>query len=98
MSSTKPKPDFTMRELFHEIAGMDQNVDLGEKLTTRDMMPIFDVCSMKAVRERIRPLVRAGVLIPTRVKRENMIGVVGPRPAYAVNPTATWDDVWEALA
>lgn len=91
------KPDFTMRELFKEIAGMDQDVDLGETLTTREMMPLFDVQSLKSVRARIRPLVTAGILVCTRKKVKNMAGVTAPVPAYAVNPTKSWGDVLKVV-
>lgn len=96
-SSDMPEPQFTMNELLEEIAGLDQDVDLGEALTTREMMPLFGVRSQKSVRLRIRPLVYAGVLVVTSKTIKNMAGHLVPVTAYAVNPTATWEDLKGAI-
>lgn len=96
-SNDAPAPGFTMRELLEEIAGTPPAIDLGEELTTREMMPLFNVRTQASVRSRIRPLVEAGVLLAVRVQRENMVGFRSAVPAYAVNPTKTWDDVLSAL-
>jgi len=97
MSSDKPEPNFTMKDLLNEIADLDQDVDLGEKLTTRNFKEVLGLGSMSATRRRIRPLVEAGVLIPVRVKRKNMAGVESHVPAYAVSPTTTWDNLEKVL-
>lgn len=97
MSLDKPTPNFNMRDLLNEIAEIDQDVNLGEKLTTRDFKSILGLGSMSATRKRIRPLVQAGVLIPIKVTRKNMAGVDSHIPAYAVSPTATWEDVEKLL-
>lgn len=93
MSSDKPSPNFDMRDLLNEIAEIDQDIDLGEKLTTREFKSILNLGSMSATRRRIRPLVKSGILIPIRVKRKNMAGVDSMVPAYAVNPSASWNEV-----
>jgi len=94
---TTPKPDFTMRELLEEMAGIDQDIDLGESLTTREFMGLLGLGSMKTTRKRIRPLVESGILVVTRVQRKNMAGFDSSVPAYAVDPTATWEEAEELL-
>lgn len=96
--SSQPEPDFTMAELLEEILGASMNnVDLGEKLTTREIKNLLGLGSMKTTRNRIRPLVEAEVLIATRVTRPNIAGFNSTVPAYAVNPAATWEQVEDTL-
>lgn len=96
-SNEKPVPNFTMKDVLKEIGEIDQDVDLGETLTTREFKKILGLGSMKSTRRRIRPLVESGVLLVTRVTRPNMAGFRSRVPAYAISPDATLDDLERAL-
>lgn len=92
-----PKPDFTMRQLLEEIADIDQDLELGERLTTREIREVLGYRSMSTIRRKIRPLVESGVLIAVKVQRPNMSGGKSSVPAYVVNPNAEWSSAIEAL-
>ena len=95
--SSIPKPDFTMSDLLREMAGIDQDVDLGEKLTTREFMEALGKKSMSTARRNIRPLVMKKILIPVSKTVTNMAGVETTVPAYTTHPSATWEDVERVL-
>jgi len=96
-SNDKPAPSFTIRDILEEMVDLDQDVDLGEKLTTREFMKILKLGSPGATRNRIRPLVMNKVLIPVQKEVTNMAGIDTRVAAYAANPTADWKDVERAL-
>lgn len=98
-SNEKPTPNFTMSDLIREIAGIDQDIPLEDKVTTREFMALLGLGSMQATRMRIRPLVMAKppVLLPVRASRPTMAGTTTSVPAYAANPGVSWDYVMEVL-
>jgi hypothetical protein len=88
-----------MAELIKEMAGIDQDIDLGDKVTTREFMAALGLGSMQATRARLRPLAMCDppVLLPVRAPRKSMAGVLTNVPAYAVSPTVSWEDVLRIL-
>ena len=86
-----PEPGFTMQELLQQVFALE--APLGESITTKEFMDLSGVGSMKTARSRLRPLVEAGILLPTRRKAKNMAGFMSSVPAYAINPAKAWDDV-----
>jgi len=86
MSSDKPVPAFTMRELLSQMAELDPDIEPGEKLTTEEFKDALGLGSPDAARKRIKPLVRGKVLTPVRKKIVNMAGIETTVPAYCLTP------------
>jgi hypothetical protein len=87
-----------MADLLREIAGVDQDITLGERLTTREIMDALGLGSMQAARRRIRPLVLGGVLTAGRKRVKSIAGVETSVPAYFVNPSADWEEALDLLS
>jgi hypothetical protein len=86
-----------MRELLEEVIGEDPGVELDDALTSAEFAELMGLRSRKAALRRIKPFIKARVLMPVQVERVNIVGVRSVVWGYGVNPHATWDEVFDVV-